>query len=315
MNKNEIMTKVSGKLTRLTFRLRKSSPEILIVAGVAGTVVSAVMACKATLKAPDILAEAAEQKNKIEEAKARANRGELKEGQTYTDNDSYRDTAIVIRDTGLKFIKLYGPSVALGVLSLTSIVASNNILRKRNVALAAAYATAEKSLKEYRSRVVERFGEQVDHELKHGIKAVEITEEVTDENGKTKKVKKTIDVIDPNDYSGYAKIFDETNPYYEKDSEYNLMFLRQQQQYANDLLHANGMLFLNDVYKMLGFEPTRAGQVVGWVYNADNPNGDNYVDFGIYDVSKPKARDFVNGYERAIVLDFNVDGNIWDLMK
>ena len=314
MNKTEIMNKVSGGLAKETFRLKKSSPEILIIAGVTGTVISAVMACRATLKAPEIFADAAEQKSKIDEAKAIADRGELKEGQTYTERDYNLDKVIVLRDTGLKLIKLYGPSVALGVLSLTSIVASNNILRKRNVALAAAYATVDKSFKEYRNRVVERFGEQVDHELKHGVKAMEITEEVTDENGKTKKVKKTVDVLDPTAYSGYAKIFDEANPFFEKDSEYNLMFLRQQQQYANDLLRANGRLFLNDVYKMLGFEPTKAGQVIGWVYDENNPVGDNYVDFGIYDVSKPKARDFVNGYERAIVLDFNVDGNIWDLM-
>lgn len=309
MSKNDVVTKVSGSLTKLAFRLKKSSPEILVVVGIAGTVVSAVMACRATTKLSGILEESKETVEKIHEV----SRDESMKDK-YSVEDSKKDLAIVYFQTGWSIAKLYAPSVALGVLSITGILASNNILRKRNLALAAAYATVDKSFKEYRSRVAGRFGEQVDRELRHGIKAVEVTEEVTDEDGKTKKAKRTIEVVDGDAYSGYAKIFDEGNPYFEKDSEYNLMFLRQQQQYANDLLRSNGILFLNDVYKMLGFNPTRAGQVVGWVYDPENPIGDNYVDFGIYDVNKKGAREFVNGYERAIILDFNVDGNVWELM-
>ena len=91
------------------------------------------------------------------------------------------------------------------------------------------------------------------------------------------------------------------------------MFLRNQQQYANDKLRANGYLFLNEVYEMLGIQKTQAGQIVGWVYDDKNENGDNYVDFGMYDVNRSTCRDFVNGYERSILLDFNVDGSILNL--
>ena len=229
--------------------------------------------------------------------------------------DAKKDLAITYVQTGVKLVKLYAPSVALGVLSITSILASNNILRKRNVALAAAYATVDKSFKEYRNRVIERFGETVDRELKYNIKAKKIEEVVKDEEtGKEKKVKKTIEIGDPNTYSDYARFFDDGCKGWEKDSEYNLMFLRAQQQYANDLLRSRGHLFLNEVYDMLGIPRTKAGQVVGWVYNKDNPVGDNYVDFGLYDINREVVRNFVNGYERTILLDFNVDGNIWDLI-
>ena len=92
------------------------------------------------------------------------------------------------------------------------------------------------------------------------------------------------------------------------------MFLRAQQQYANDKLIAQGHLFLNEVYDMLGLPRTKAGAIVGWVYDDNNAVGDNFVDFGIYDVHRETARDFVNGYERSILLDFNVDGVIYDLI-
>lgn len=310
MKKAELMTTLSSSFNKMGFKLKKHSPEILVVAGVVGTVVSAVMACKATTKVSDILEKTKEDINSIHNCAANESLAE-----EYTPEDVKKDLAIVYVQTGIKIAKLYAPAVALGALSLGSILASNNILRQRNVALAAAYATVDKGFKEYRNRVVERFGEEVERELRHNIKAKKIEKIVVGEDGKEKKVKETIQVAeDPNTYSDYARFFDDGCTGWEKDSEYNLMFLRAQQQYANDKLRANGRLFLNEVYDMLGIPRTKAGQVVGWVYDAENPIGDNYVDFGIYDVHRETVRNFVNGYERTILLDFNVDGNIWDLM-
>lgn len=309
-----IVNNLTKTANKVGFKLRKHSPEILMVAGVVGTVTSAVMACKATLKVNEVVEETKETIDKIHTA---TEKGKTESGLDYSAEDSKKDLTIVYAQTGLKFVKLYAPAVILGTLSITSILASNNILRKRNIALGAAYAAIDKSFKEYRGRVIERFGEAVDRELKYNIKSQKIEEVVTDpETGKEKKVKSTVDVIDPNLYSEYARFFDDGCKGWEKNAEYNLMFLRATQNYANDLLRSRGYLFLNDVYDMLGIERTKAGQIVGWVYDPDNPdhNGDNYVDFGIYDMRKPKARDFVNGYERVILLDFNVDGNIWDLM-
>lgn len=311
MNTAAIMTKVTRTANRVGFKIQKHSPEILVVTGVIGTVVSAVMACKATTKANDILEETKHQIDMIHECQELNEKGETE----YSKEDAKKDLVIVYAQTGLDFVKLYGPSVALGLLSITSILASNNILRKRNIALGAAYAAIDRSFKDYRGRVIERFGEEVDRQLKYNIKAEKVEEIVKDsETGKEKKVKKTIDVANPNDYSAYARFFDEGCLGWEKDAEMNLMFLRSQQQYANDLLISRGHLYLNEVYDMLGIPRTKAGQVVGWVYDPENPKRDSYVDFGIYDTNRVKNRDFVNGYERVILLDFNVDGNILDLM-
>ena len=173
--------------------------------------------------------------------------------------------------------------------------------------------TVDKSFKEYRKRVADRFGEEVEKEIRYNIKAKEVT--TVDENGNevTETVKVMDGTDDPNTYSDYARFFDESCAAWQNDAEYNLTFLKAQQQYANDLLKSRGRLFLNEVYRMLGIDETKAGQVVGWVYNPDNPTGDNFVDFGIYNMQRERVRAFVNGYEPNILLDFNVDGVIWDL--
>ena len=314
MNATAITTTVSKTLHKTGFKLKKYSPEILAVSGVIGIVTSAVMACKATTKVSAILEESKATIDAIHDCQENP---ELVEEGKYTDDDAKKDLAITYVQTGVKLVKLYAPSVILGTLSITAMLASNDILRKRNAALAAAYATIDGSFKKYRERVIERFGETVDKELKYGVKKQKIEEIVKDpETGKEKKAKKTVEVVEGIDgYSEYARFFDDGCKGWEKDAESNLLFLRAQQQYANDLLVSRGYLFLNEVYNMLGIQITKAGQVVGWVYDPDNKNLHNWVDFGIYDVNKPKARDFVNGLERTILLDFNVDGDIWSLMN
>lgn len=309
MKNVEIMNKLSGAFYKVGFQLKKHSPEIMVAVGVVGTVVSAVMACKATTKVNAILEDAKDSVDAIHDCMEDENFADK-----YNQEDCKKALAITYLQTGAKLAKLYAPSVALGALSIASIITSNNILRKRNIALAAAYATVDKSFKEYRGRVIERFGEEVDKQLKYNVKPVEIEETIVDEKGKEKKVKKTVNVLDQYGYSEYSKIFDELNDNWDNSAEYNMMFLKSRQNYANDLLRTKKRLFLNEVYEMLGFEPTKAGQVVGWIYDEENPTGDNYVDFGIFNIHREASRNFVNGYEPAVILDFNVDGNVWETM-
>lgn len=303
-NKTEIMKSVNGVTSKAVMKLKKHSPEILVVAGIAGTVVSAVLACKATTKVAEILDETKGTLDTIHEG---METGAIN-GQEYTNEDGKKDTVVVYAQTGIKLAKLYGPAIILGTLSITSILASNNILRKRNVALGAAYAAIDKSFKEYRGRVIERFGEQVDSELKYGIKAKKFEEiEVDPETGKEKKVKKTVMVADPNLQSDYAVYFDSKSRNYETNPDYNRMFLKAQQAFANDKLQTRGHLFLNEVLDDLDLPRTPAGQIVGWT--KDGPDG--YVNFRIVEVE----RETEDGrHEPALLLDFNVEGNIWEKM-
>lgn len=303
-NKTEIMKSVNGVTSKAVMKLKKHSPEILVVAGIAGTVVSAVLACKATTKVAEILDET---KGTLDTIHDGMDTGAIN-GQEYTTEDGKKDTVVVYAQTGMKLAKLYGPAIILGTLSITSILASNNILRKRNVALGAAYAAIDKSFKEYRGRVIERFGEQVDTELKYGIKAKKFEEiEVDPETGKEKKVKKTVMVADPNLQSDYAVYFDSKSRNYETNPDYNRMFLKAQQAFANDKLQTRGHLFLNEVLDDLDLPRTHAGQIVGWT--KDGPDG--YVNFRIVEVE----RETEDGrHEPALLLDFNVEGNIWEKM-
>lgn len=303
-NKTEIMKSVNGVASKAVMKLKKHSPEILVVAGIAGTVVSAVLACKATTKVAEILDETKGTLDTIHEG---METGAIN-GQEYTTDDGKKDTVVVYAQTGMKLAKLYGSAIILGTLSITSILASNNILRKRNVALGAAYAAIDKSFKEYRGRVIERFGDQVDTELKYGIKAKKFEEiEVDHETGKEKKVKKTVMVADPNLQSDYAVYFDSKSRNYETNPDYNRMFLKAQQAFANDKLQTRGHLFLNEVLDDLDLPRTPAGQIVGWT--KDGPDG--YVNFRIVEVE----RETEDGrHEPALLLDFNVEGNIWEKM-
>lgn len=325
MKKNDIMSSLTRALGRTNLKLKKHSPEILVVTGVVGVVASAVMACRATTKVDFVLEETREKLDTIHQG---VEDGKVwttyidEDGQPsekivpYSKEDGDKDITITYAKTGLKFVKLYGPSVALGLVSIGCILGGHNILRKRNIALAAAYATEHLGFKEYRERLIERFGKDLDRELKYNIKAKEIEEKVVDENGNEQTVTKTIETINPAQlkYSTYARCFDETSRGWQKDAELNLYFVRQVEAWANNRLEERGFLFLNEVYEALGFDATKAGAVVGWTYvkDGENTHGDNYVCFGIYDLYDAQKRAFVNGYERSIWLDFNVDGNILD---
>ena len=320
--KPEIMTNLTRSMHRAAFKIKKYSPEILAITGVTGIVVSTVMACRATTKLNPIL----EEKRKnielvhggVEEGFVMTEDPMTKElvPTAYTPEDGKKDITIYTAKAGLEIIKLYGPSVALGVFSIGCMLQSNNIMRKRNIALAAAYTTVDQSFKEYRNRVVERFGEALDRELKYGVKTQKVTETVTDEEtGKTKKVTKTINVVDPDtSHSQYTFVFDETCGGWDRDAERNKFFLIQQQNYANERLKIKGHLFLNEVLDMLGIKRCRMGNIVGWIYDEKNPFGDNFVDFGLFDINDESKRLFINGHEYSVWLDFNCDGNILDLM-
>lgn len=301
--KNELVAKASKLFANVSLSLKKHSPEILVTAGVVGTVIGTVAACKATTKAGEIIKEFKEQVEQVHTVKEQCVEG-------YTEEDYKKDLTIVYSQTGIKLLKLYAPAIIISSLSIASILTGHHILRKRNVAIAAAYTAVDGAFKRYRKNAVERFGEEVDKELRYGIKAEEV-------KGEGKKKKETVYTIDGklNQYSDYAKFFDETCPDYESSNpEYNLTFLKMQQNWANEKLKAKGHLFLNEVYDSLGINRTQAGQQVGWVYNPENPTCHNYVDFGIY-TNRENNRRFVNGFEKAILLDFNVDGIIYNILE
>lgn len=316
MAKLAILNTLSGTVHRAGFQIKKHSPEILITAGVIGTVSAAVMACRATYKLKAVMDKSAEQ---IEAVHYCTENGytidpETEEKIPYTEEDSKRDLTIAYAHTVVDVVKLYAPAVILGGLSIAAVITSSHIQRQRTIAAAAAYASLNKQFKAYSGRVIERFGEGLDKELRYGVKAQEIEVTETDENGEEKTVTKIVNAVDPNEFGEYTFFFDEYCPGWQRDAEFNKMTLKQIQTFCNKKLQEQGYLFLNDVLKEIGLPFVRHGQYIGWIYDEKNHIGDNFIDFGLYNAYNEATRDFMNGREYSVLLDFNCDGPILDLL-
>jgi Family of unknown function (DUF6353) len=288
-------TMVRG-LGKHALTLRKTSPTIFFVGGVIGMIGSTVLACRATLKLEETLDE---NKKKVQAVQEFQN-------EKYSQADREQDTAILYIRSAIAVAKLYAPAVLLGSASIGMLTQSHNILVKRNAALAAAYTALDKGFREYRARVVDKYGEDEDLELRYGSEKVTIKDPETGKN-------KTVSRVGPDGASIYARFFDQYNPNWSKDPEINKLFLRSQQSFLNNLLHARGHVFLNEVYDSLGFDHSEAGSVVGWkLHNG----GDDFIDFGVFHAEVPDhVRHFVNGREGSVLLDFNVDGLIYNKIE
>lgn len=309
LSTSKLMYIVPNSLIRTVSRqvllAKKHSPHIFFAAGIAGTITSTVLACRATLKLSDTLDDIKEDLVTVKDMREGVNSNqmilldgeELKSGP-YSEVDWYQDTFYVYSKASLKLVKLYAPSVIIGVVSIGALTGSHIQLVRRNTALMAAYAAVQQAFEEYRERVRYQYGEERELDIYHGVN----TEVIETSDGDKLERK----IIDPNRYSMYARFFDEYSCHWQKDPELNRLFVQCQMNYANNLLRARGHLFLNEVYDMLGIDRSSAGQVVGWVLNGA---GDNYVSFGMFDAYNSA---FVNGAERSILLDFNVDGVVYD---
>lgn len=280
---------VTRRFGRQILVLQKNSPRILFVAGITGVVASTVIACRATLKLEEVLNDA--------EVEISGVKDEL---ILHPDKkrSHQKDLAYVYGKTGFRIVKLYAPAVVIGSASIAALTGSHVALTRRNASLTAAYATLSKGFDEYRGRVRHELGEEREANLYNGIVMIE---------GVDEKGKKTLTpMADPNHLSPYARFFDEYSIYWQKNAEHNRMFVQLQQNYLNHLLVSRGHVFLNEAYDQLGIPRSSAGQVVGW---KSDGGGDCFIDFHLFDVQNTA---FINGHERSILLDFNVDGIIYE---
>lgn len=320
MKKEEIMMKASQMLSKTTFKLKKASPTIMIVGAAIGGVTAAVLACKATIKAQDILNEHNTAVKTIHTTKEQIEQGviQLDEGESYTEKDFKNDITTTYVQTGLKLAKVYAPAVTLGAVSLGCMFGSHHIMSKRNASLTAAYIALDKAFEEYKSRVSDRFGSRVQEELEHNIKAVELESKSTNEQGVEETIKEYKDIAMQHT-SPYTCIFDETVDTWQPDNMMNRTYLFLMEQSANKRLRTQGHLFLNDVLASLGTHggvtlKTPEGQIVGWIYDPNDPTRQSHVDFGVtnYVEGDEALNSFINGGERSVMLRFNCDGPIID---
>jgi uncharacterized protein DUF6353 len=291
---DSVRTAVTSTAGRQILQAQKHSPQILFATGVVGLTATVVMACRATLKSTDIIEEHSQMMKRIETL----------EDAKYSEEDRNHDKTLLVIKTSVKIGRAFLPVAALGVLTVASFTSSHVILTRRNSALMAAYATLDKGFREYRARVRDELGDEKDREFQYGIRKGRVQQ--MDEKGDITHVKAEHYAVP----SIYARFFDETCKAWVRNVHYNKAFLLAQQNFANDLLHSRGHVFLNEVYDILGFEHTQAGAVVGWVLG----NGDDFISFGCFDGDRERSRAFVNGLEPSVMLDFNVDGVVYNLL-
>lgn len=298
-------------MNRTGLKLKKHSPEIMVVTGVFGMVVAGIMACRATTKVPEKL------KEHIEEIEALHDCREATDEENYPEKVYKKELVTTYGRISMEYAKLYGPSIFVAGTSAILIFGSHRILKARNAGLAAAYTALNAGYKEYRRRVRDEFGEEGDRRFLYGVRQEEKEFITVDEKGNEKKKKEIVDIVDDKKSilpSEFAKFFDSASRNWSKDPGYNLSFLRNLQDQMTWKLQNQGHLFLNEVYDALDLPRIPEGQIMGWIYDPDHPMGDNYVDFGLYDVRDERKRAFINGDELNILLDFNIDGPIYELI-
>lgn len=299
MNMNALISNAAGMKKQLMFLIQKHSPELLLGGGLTLMGIGTVKACQATVKAQPVIANAKLDLDDIHEA--------IEKKEISPEAGRKELTRIYVK-AGKDIVALYVPAIAVGAAGVSGVLASHNVLSNRNAALATAYAAIDGSFKQYRTRVLDRYGEEAEAEIRSGAHPVEIEETVTDSKGKEKKVKKTVMVADENGFSDYARIIKPGSASYVDNPSYMDMFFRTQENIAQNKLVANRYLFLNDVYDAMGIERTVTGQQVGWIYDPSDIDSDrdNCVRFRVIPVNVEGERGIETGY----MVDFNVDGLI-----
>jgi hypothetical protein len=310
MNKLQLIRKamspaVSQKMGRLVLAGKVNSPHILFGAGVVGFAATTVLASRATLRVDEVLQKTQQD---LQNVRTVEQDSEMVAKHHYTEEDALRDRIYIYTRTFVDVGRLYAPTILVGTLTVAAFARAHFILNTRVAALTVAYNGLDRAFKLYRDRVRQEFGEEVERDLRYDAYSERVAIENKDTGSKEVVERKR---IGETAYSPYARFFDEYNQHWQDVPHANYLFLRAQQNYANDLLKAKGHVFLNEVYDMLGMERSKAGQVVGWRINEDG-TGDNYIDFGFLHGDDPRLRDFVNGRELSVFLDFNVDGVIVD---
>jgi hypothetical protein len=302
------MNPLALSASRQLLKLKKHAPTIMFVSGVGATIASTVLASSATLKLESVLDEADKDISRAKNllASPLANEKDENGFLKYTDEDYKKDIFVINVRTVRKIARLYAPAFIVGVAGIALLTRSHVILSRRNAGLAAAYAALDGSFRNYRNRVSEEIGAEKEEHIYRDVQKRDVLRK--DKDGKDVAKKES---VGSTDCSPYAKWFAEGNTSdWSPNMEQNLVMLRVTQNHWNDRLAVKGHVFLNEVYDSLGFDRTKEGSVVGWTYDGD---GDGYISFGIFEEAKGEAMfRYVRGDYDELLLDFNVDGVIYD---
>ena len=165
--KNEMMQKAANALTKFSAKAKAHSPEILLIAGIAGAVGTVILACVGTRKLDAVLEDS---KQRIDEAKETVVENEDEQATS----NNQKALVLAYAQTSLDFAKIYGPAIVLGGLSIYCLLSSHRIMKDRNESLAAAYTTVYTAFKQYQNRVAEKIGAEAEKEIRYAVEKKKI---------------------------------------------------------------------------------------------------------------------------------------------
>lgn len=295
---NNLMESLSKASANTSLAVRKNSPTILFGVGAVSFIGAIVSACTATVKAVDV---AEEHKQVIDAVK----------NEELPEEETKKEVTKVYLHTAGQMAKLYAPTVILSITSLGTMFASNKILKERNAAIASAYTALNAAYSKYRKAVVDKYGEEEDYRLAHGLKEETIEEKYIDDKGKekTRKVKATVGDTTAEDL--YTRYYTKANPYWHGVDDLDEFEFRTRENLLNDYLYRKKFITLNEAFELFGFSTTEYGMVCGWRYDETDPSGDNHI---YIKRRKVRVLNEQGVYEDAWLLDFNCDGNIYNYM-
>lgn len=277
--------------------LVKAAPGLMITCGIAGVAVGSYKAAQVTPMAKEAIAEFKATRDAIEqhEEDPEAKRECIKAGY---------------RSLGSTLLHAYAKPVLFVTGGTALILGGHGIVSKKLATTTASLISTDRIFRNYRNNVIEDQGEEADFRYRTGVKTVNVETVEQDVRGRKRKVNKEYDVLEELVNDPFLKLFDESNPNFTKNPTRNLDFLRQQVDFLNRRLVAEGFVSLNDVLYQLGYNRCAEGSIYGWFYDPDNPNCHNEIDIGIKDIRRKTIQNAINGYEPVILLNFNVDGLI-----
>ena len=323
---SNIGNSIKGGTAIVGAKIAKKSPELLLITGGITFFATVVVACRQTLKCEEILDRHERDLESINECLDMA--AEDPEKVQYTAKDASKDRFLTYCHTGLGFARVYAPAILLGVVSISCFGCSFNIMRKRNLALTAAYATIDSAFNGYRKRVVEELGEDSDKYFRYGYKKLKnaMVEKVDPETGETKEEKeKVIDTVPwDEEEDGIKKrmledgIFvfsSDTSKRWGPDELHNEATIESVRRVAQVNYDCKGYMFLNEILRELGLDEVPYGQLVGWKKGV----GDDQICFKVNKVYRKASQDPNRNplrltYECIYEIEFNTCGVMWDLI-
>lgn len=224
--------KTNRKLNGMKFKIKKHSPTILIVGGVLGFVGSAVLAYKARPKVEEVVES--------------------------VEDDVNNNVEVNKVEVGKQVVMALAPAIGLGLVSTGMLLWSHQIQKRRIMALSTSLIASQTAHYKLAEKVKNKLGEKAYNEFMTKDERKVFSK---DEDGNTTE---TIEEMKAELDKTLGQWYEESSEYFSDDHQYNLQWIELKSTELDSKLFAKGHLLLNDVRKLLGFEPIPSGQLLGW---------------------------------------------------